>query len=80
MNKLIKSFIKHKRKYGSSIEKEFYKNKHPIDLINRLIKKRPLVFMGKGDRWVLKDGIAGFGGWTNIGKNNKLHSFEYWQT
>lgn len=76
MNKLIKSFIKHKRNYGSSIEKEFYKNIHPIDLINRLIKKRPLVFMGKGDRWVLKDGTAGFGKWTNIGKNNKLHSLK----
>lgn len=76
INNLLKSFIKYKREYGSIIEKEYYKDIHCIDLLNRLIKNRPLVFMGRGDKWVLTDGNAGFGGWTNIGKNNNLHSLE----
>lgn len=65
--KLMKNFIDYKKEYGSIIEKEFYKDYTVSKLVTRLIKKRPLVFMGRGDAWKLRTGEQGFGYWDMIG-------------
>lgn len=65
--KLISNVLQHKREHGSPVEQNLYKNFNTKNLISRLIEKRPLVFMGFGDKWVLQNGNAGFGGFKEIG-------------
>ena len=40
----IPKFLKYKKEYGSAIEKELYKNLTSAEFVDRLIKKRPIVF------------------------------------
>ncbi|KAK4544682.1 hypothetical protein LTR36_003931 [Oleoguttula mirabilis] len=57
---LVGSFLVHKRKHGSTYEKDLYGTSTADfswrDEVARLIAKRPLVFMGGGDFTVLRDG------------------------
>ena len=47
---LCQKFLEYKQKYGNSKEKEFYVKMSLISLIERLISKRPLSFVGAYDR------------------------------
>ncbi|KAI3391313.1 hypothetical protein diail_7601 [Diaporthe ilicicola] len=53
---LVESFLKHKVKHGSAVEKALYKSMSWRDEVSRLISKRPLVFMTGRDLTVLQDG------------------------
>jgi hypothetical protein len=64
---LIKNFLEYKRYFGSNVEKNFYQNFNENKMIKRLLRKRPLVFMGKGDYWHLRSGEKGMGSWDTVG-------------
>jgi len=50
---LLLEYIQHVQKYGNSIEKAVYKDMDIIKLVDRLIKKRPLAFLGRDDKYLL---------------------------
>lgn len=63
----IPLFLEHKLKYGSSKEKALYKDMTVNDFIDRLLKKRPVVFVNPKDDHVLRDKNNGKGGFEKIG-------------
>jgi len=71
LKELINGFIYHKKKYGSNVEKKFYTDCDFSKMLKRLITKRPLVFMGKGDLWILKSGDSSCGSWETIGTDSE---------
>ncbi len=68
---LIKDFLEYKRQYGTSIEKKLYKDMTEQIFIDRLLTKRPLMFMTKADTYLLRNGIKGQGGFEAIGTSNE---------
>jgi hypothetical protein len=64
---LLTDFLDYKNKYGNDIEKEVYKKLDVSSFLTRIIKDRPLTFMGRGDKWLLKSGEAGYGRFVDIG-------------
>lgn len=75
IKQLICDFLQFKLENGTDQERKVYaggadkKNLNVEGFINRLITNRPLTFMGRGDKWLLKNGNAGFGGFKEIGTN-----------
>ncbi len=63
----ISQFLKLKRDYGTSIEQAFYQNMTREQFVDRLIQKRPLMFMTNSDSYLLRDGLRGMGGFELIG-------------
>lgn len=64
---LIANWLKHKRQYGSPIERTFYKDMGLVQFVQRLLEKRAMQFFGPDDRYALMNGSFGTGGWENIG-------------
>ncbi|XP_026316014.1 uncharacterized protein LOC113227336 [Hyposmocoma kahamanoa] len=64
---LMARFLVYKREFGSSIEKALYKDMSVADLIDRILKKRAVVFMTPQDRYLLLFGMSGEGGWEAVG-------------
>lgn len=67
----IPKILDHKKKYGSSVEKELYEEMTPTQLVDRMIQKRPLVFCESSDSYLLRDGTTGVGGFENIGTDHE---------
>jgi len=65
--KLISDFLDYKKIYGSDKEKYLYKNMNPNRFIDRLLQKRPLMFMTRSDQYLLRDGRQGYGQFESIG-------------
>lgn len=76
--KLMEDFLKLKRKHGSSIEKKIYENITIPEFVDRLFAKRPLVFVGQRDTYILRDktkeGVA-FDEWHKIGTAEEKEPF-----
>ncbi|KAK9745437.1 protein of unknown function (DUF4804) [Popillia japonica] len=68
---LFIDFILHKRKYGSKVEKELYKEMNFLEFIDRLLTKRAVMFMGRLDDYILLDGVKGRSKWETIGKDGE---------
>ncbi|EFN82628.1 uncharacterized protein LOC105184958 isoform X2 [Harpegnathos saltator] len=68
---LIARWLKHKRLYGSAVEKAFYKDMSLIQLIHRLLDKRAVFFYDASDQWKLIDNKTGFDGWENVGTDHE---------
>eukprot|EP00096_Caligus_rogercresseyi_P002374 TRINITY_DN14493_c0_g1_i1.p1 TRINITY_DN14493_c0_g1~~TRINITY_DN14493_c0_g1_i1.p1 ORF type:complete len:449 (+),score=89.59 TRINITY_DN14493_c0_g1_i1:130-1476(+) len=70
---LMVDFLDFKRKNGSQIEKSIYKDMTIPEFVNRLISKRPLVFLGNSDNYVLRGhrGTMKVGGFESIGIDNE---------
>ena len=66
---LCQKFLEYKQKYGNSKEKEFYVKMSLISLIERLISKRPLSFVGAYDGYILRDKTCGSSDWHLIGSD-----------
>jgi len=49
-------FLRIKLARGSGVEKQLYRGMTVAQLVGRLIAKRPLMFMGASDVFLLKDG------------------------
>ncbi len=64
---LIESFLAYKLVYGTPIEKRVYKNMSMLEFVNRLLEKRPLMFMTDKDQYILRNGAKGFGGFEALG-------------
>lgn len=64
---LIARWLKHKRQYGSAIERALYKEMGLIEFIQRLLEKRAVNFFGSDDRYKLIDGKTGVDGWESVG-------------
>nr|XP_049706264.1 uncharacterized protein LOC110378048 isoform X1 [Helicoverpa armigera] len=56
---LMTHFLIYKREFGSSIEKELYKDMSVPQLIDRILKKRAITFMGQADKYLLITGEKG---------------------
>lgn len=69
---LINDFLKYKKQSGTEIEKALYHNMTQKEFIDRLITKRPLVFMTDNDYYLLRDGkTKGYGGFEAIGTDHE---------
>ncbi|CAG9771749.1 unnamed protein product [Ceutorhynchus assimilis] len=64
-------FIEFKQKHGSDIEKAFYKKMNLKDFVDRLLKRRAVMFMGKDDKYLLLNGEKGSKNWETIGTDNE---------
>jgi len=64
---LIRDFLAHKKQYGSTAEKALYASMGDKAFIDRLLIKRPLMFMTENDQYRLRDGSKGAGGFEAIG-------------
>ncbi len=69
---LIYPFLEYKKKHGSAIEQELYANMALQDFIDRLLVNRPLMFLGRSDKYLLRDGkTRGAGGFEDIGTDKE---------
>ncbi|CAG9792523.1 unnamed protein product [Diatraea saccharalis] len=64
---LMTHFLIYKREFGTSIEKAFYKDMTVPELIDRLLKKRAVMFMGAQDAYKLLTGEEDVDGWEAVG-------------
>lgn len=71
---LIARWLKHKRLYGSPVEKVMYADMGLVQFIHRLLDKRAPSFLGPNDRWKLFDNKSGFGGWETVGTDQEKES------
>ncbi|XP_018317844.1 uncharacterized protein [Mycetomoellerius zeteki] len=68
---LIARWLKHKRLYGSAVEKVMYAEMGLIQFIHRLLDKRVASFCGANDRWKLLDNKSGFDAWESVGTDQE---------
>ncbi|XP_045599215.2 uncharacterized protein [Procambarus clarkii] len=68
---LLAAFLHYKRTYGRRKEKELYSSLSLLDLVDRLLKKRPIVFFTPIDNYVLRDGTEGCDGFEEIGHSHE---------
>ncbi|CAH2098141.1 unnamed protein product [Euphydryas editha] len=64
---LMTKFLEYKKQFGSDIEKGLYDNMTMPELIDRILKKRAVCFVGPKDKYVLLSGEKGKEGWEEIG-------------
>lgn len=64
-------FILFKRHHGSKIERAFYKKMSLKDFVDRLLKKRAVMFVGSADQYMLVNGKVGCRHWENIGTDEE---------
>lgn len=67
----IPKFLDFKREHGTDTEKALYRNITPEQFVDRLIKKRPLMFMSQFDKYLLANGESGMGGFDQIGTDQE---------
>lgn len=78
---LMENFINYKREYGKTEkEKAFYRGMNRETFKKRLFTHRPLSFYGANDRYKLRNGKEGWGGFENIGteKENEDLTLEHY--
>ena len=68
---LMDDFLRLKRTTGSQVEQKMYAHMDRDGLINRLITRRPVVFMTSSDGYSLRDTGTGNGGFEAIGKDDE---------
>lgn len=68
---LYADFLIHKRTFGNKKEKDFYANMSILELIQRLLLKRAVIFVSSEDRYRLLDGTEGFEQWEKIGTDDE---------
>ncbi|GAB0090564.1 uncharacterized protein DMENIID0001_053010 [Sergentomyia squamirostris] len=61
------SFLEHKKKFGTEIEKNIYEEMTMEGFIERLLMKRCVSFFGKNERYLLRSGEVGNSGFKAIG-------------
>ena len=58
---LLLQFLEFRRAHGSQVEKRLYQNMTTSQLVTRLLKNRPVVFMDADDQYELHTGQTGRG-------------------
>jgi hypothetical protein len=64
-------FLDFKKEHGSEIEKQLYRDMTTTQFLDRLLKKRPLMFMTHKDSYLLRNGQKGAGGFDQIGTDQE---------
>ncbi len=70
---LIKNFLKYKKRYGTAIEKKLYSKITEESFIDRLLIKRPLMFMTAADSYLLRNKHQGQDGFEAIGTDKEKY-------
>lgn len=68
---LLAAFLHNKRLHGKKKEKSLYSSLSLLDLVDRLLKKRPIVFFNSIDNFLLRDGTEGCDGFEEIGHSHE---------
>ncbi len=68
---LLDAFLAYKRQHGSAVEQAAYADMDRAGLVDRLLARRPLVFVGGGDSYLLRDGGRSQGGFEEIGTDRE---------
>ena len=63
---LLTYFLRHKCSFGTLSEFSIYNGMTALDLVDRLVSKRPVVFRGGNDSYVLSDQSTGVGGFEQV--------------
>lgn len=73
---LCASFLEVKRASGSAVEASLYEDMSVVELMQRLLAKRPLVFYTGVDRYTLTSGASGADpeGFDLVGRDSERHS------
>ncbi|KAH8295963.1 hypothetical protein KR018_007261, partial [Drosophila ironensis] len=64
---LYLTFLHHKIKFGSDVERALYKDMSLVAFVQRLLTKRCVYFFGDGDSYLTMDGQFGFEGFEAVG-------------
>jgi hypothetical protein len=68
----IPKMLEYKKKHGSYVEKGIYDEMTPTQFANRMLQKRPLMFCGANDSYLLRDGeMFGNNGFESIGTDEE---------
>ncbi len=67
----IKKFLRYKKRHGTKVEKKLYRYMDEYAFVDRLLTKRPLMFMTADDQYLLRNGQRGYGGFEAIGTKNE---------
>ena len=71
---LFHNFLQWKKQNATQWDSNVYtKEMTIIDLVDRVIRLRPLMFMQRCDLYILRNGAGGVGGWKNIGKKSGIN-------
>ncbi|XP_041972388.1 uncharacterized protein LOC121728304 [Aricia agestis] len=70
---LMMAFLNYKREFGSEIEKKLYKDMSVPQLVDRILKKRAVVFMYANDLYLLLNKKTGTEGWESVGTPNEKY-------
>merc|ERR1711871_1139710 len=70
---LIEDFISIKRHHGTQVERNLYRDLGVVDVVDRMIQKRPLAFLNSVDQFRLKSGESGAGGFDLIGTDQEFN-------
>ncbi|CAH1128697.1 unnamed protein product [Ceutorhynchus assimilis] len=68
---LFIQFLSHKKKFGSKIEKTYYKDFTVEQLVDRLLSKRAVMFCGNHDLFMLLDKYTNYGKWELVGTDKE---------
>jgi len=77
---LFQNFLQWKKQNATQSESKVYKDGMTIiDLVDRVIRLRPLMFMTRSDQYILRSGLGGAGGWEKVLRFDKgePNIFEY---
>lgn len=68
---LLAAFLHFKTSHGTRVEKAVYEGMSLLGLVDRLLLKRPITFLGRDDQYLLRDGKRGKGGFEKIGSDHE---------
>lgn len=68
--RLLQAFLVAKREHGVEHEKKLYARMTVVELVDRLIKRRPLAFLGAEDSYLLRSGESSSGGYDTVATNS----------
>ncbi|KAF2359504.1 Protein of unknown function DUF4804 [Trinorchestia longiramus] len=66
---LLPAFLQYKVDWGEEVERELYEKLSVLELVEKLIRQRPVVFINSWDHHLLLDGAPGFGDFEFVGKD-----------
>lgn len=63
---LCRAYLEQRQREGTDIEKRVFADMDTSAFLERLLTKRPFMFMGARDAWILRDGSSGQGCWEDL--------------
>ncbi|CAL4214919.1 unnamed protein product [Meganyctiphanes norvegica] len=75
---LLITFLDFKKQYGTKSERSLYENLGLMDLVERILRKRPITFYGPNDKFCLHSNKTGQGGFEKIGTDYEDPHLRIW--